>query len=130
MLGVLKRDCRQNLLRLLPVALIRDEHRHFVPDVPEALVVVRDRLGEDQLIRHMHDAAGALIGIDPDADFVHGKLEQMDVDDIAAMLGDFDAVADVKGAAPHDERPGGEVRERVLQRNRHARRHQTEECGE
>src|SRR2546425_8074347 len=49
--GVLEGDPREDLLRLSPVAFERDEHGNFVPDVLEALVVIRDRLGEDLAVR-------------------------------------------------------------------------------
>src|SRR5437016_13624708 len=130
MLVVLEGDGGQNLFCLPPVALIRHEHRHFVPDVLEALVVVRDRLGEDQLIRDMNDAAGALIRVDPDADLVQRKLEQMDVDDIATVFSEFDAIADLERSSPQDERSPREIGQRILEGDREARRGEAEECGE
>src|SRR5260370_140644 len=39
--GVLEGDARENLLRQLPVAFERHEHRHLVPDVTEPAIVVR-----------------------------------------------------------------------------------------
>src|SRR5437867_1337507 len=130
MLGVLEGDRGQNLFCLPPVALIRHEHRHFVPDVLEPFVVVRDRLGEDQLVRDMYDAAGALIRVDPDTNLVQRELEQMDVDDIATVFGDFDAIADLERSPPHDERPPREIGQRILEGDREARRGEAEECGE
>src|SRR2546422_5373709 len=59
---------RSDLLRLPPVALERHHHRYFVPDVPEALVVVGDRIGEDLTVRHVNDAPGRLVRIYPGAD--------------------------------------------------------------
>src|SRR6266545_725301 len=78
----------------------------------------------------MHDAAGALIRVDPDADLVERELEQMDVDDIAPVFGDFDAIADLERSPPDDERPPREIRQRILERNRDPRRGEAEECGE
>ena len=130
MLGVLERDGGENLLRLSPVALVGHQHGYFVPDVLEALVIVRDRLGEHHLVRDVDDATGALIRVHPDADLVQCELEEMHVDDVAPVLGDFDAIADVEGPPPDDERPCRQVGERVLQRNRDTRRDDPEECGE
>src|SRR2546427_3794639 len=130
MLGMLEGDRGQNLLRLFPVALVRHQHRHFIPDVLEALVVVRDGLGEAMLVGDVYDASGALIGVYPDADLIERELEQPDIDDVALVLGDFDAIADLERPPPHDERPPREIRQRILERDGDARRDEAEERGE
>ncbi len=78
----------------------------------------------------MDDAPSTLVRINPHADFVQGELEEANVDDIAFMLGDFDAVADFEGPPPHDERPPREIRQRILERDGDAGRDEAEECGE
>ena len=54
----------------------------------------------------------------------------MHVDDVAPVLGDFDPVAHFEGPAPHEERPSGEIRERIFQRNRDSSRDEAEKRGD
>ena len=81
------------------------------------------------LIRDVHDASRALLRVYPPADLVQRELEQVDVDDVPLVLGDLDAIADLERPAPDDERPPGEVREGVFERDRNACRDEAEERG-
>jgi hypothetical protein len=63
------------------------------------------------------DTPGTLVGIHPVADLVQRELEQVKVDYVTCVGADLDAVADVEGAAPDDERPAGQIRHDVLQRD-------------
>ena len=127
---MLDRDLREDLLRLPPIALEGHEHRHFVPDVFEALVVVRDRLGEDLAVRDVDDPAARLVRVHPDPDLVEGELEQAKVDDVARVGADLHAVPYLEGSAPHDERPASQVGHRILERDRESRPDEAEERRE
>src|SRR3989442_12156314 len=130
LLGVPPDDVEQQLLGLLPIALEGDEHRDLVPDVLEALAVVRDDVRDDLAVGDVDDAAGALVGVHPVADLVQGELEYPDVDHVAGVLADLDAVADREGAPPDDEDPARQIEEDVLEGDRDACRHQAEVGGE
>ena len=54
----------------------------------------------------------------------------MYVDHITLVLGNFDAIAHLERATPHEKRPAGEIRERVFERDRNAGGHDAEERGE
>jgi len=80
-----------------PIALKGDDDGDLVPDELEAFAVIRDDFGEDLTVGDVEDAAGALIGLHPVADFVECELEQPHVDDVARVGADLDAVATLNG---------------------------------
>src|SRR5256886_17493755 len=96
----------------------------------EALVVVRDRLGNHLLVGNVDDAPRALVGAHPHADFIQRDLEQPNIDDVALVLGDFDAIPDLERPPPHNERPPREIRQRILQRDGDTGRHEAKKRGE
>src|SRR5690625_3738219 len=87
------RDVEDLLLRTLPVASKRDRERQFVPYIIEAEGVVVHAIQKNPVIWDMHQAPGALVGVDPAADFHERRMEQPHVDDIALDATHLDPVA-------------------------------------
>ena len=75
----------------------------------------------------MNDASGALFGVDAVADLEDGKLEEADVDDVAAVVAYLHAVAHGKGLADDDEEPTGHVLQKVFEGDGDAGRKEAEE---
>jgi hypothetical protein len=70
---------------------------------------------EDPAVRDVEEAAGALLGVHPlRADLEHHESERADVDDVARVAADLDAVADAERTAQQYEQPACEVRDEVL----------------
>src|SRR3989442_246958 len=124
MLRVLDGDFPEDLLRLSPVALERHDHRHLVPDVAEALVVVGDWIGEDLAVRDMNDAPARLVRLHPRADLVERELEQAEIDHISRVGADLHPLPHLEGTTPNDEGPAGDVRDRLFELDRQPCRHQ------
>src|SRR5207247_10796602 len=78
--GVARHDLEQQLFRFLPFAFERDQDGYLVPDVFEALTVVRYDVGQHFAVGDVDDAAGALVGVHPVTDLVQGELEHPHVD--------------------------------------------------
>lgn len=74
----------------------------------------------------MDDAPGALVGGHPVPDLHQRELKDPHVDHIARVFADLDPIAHLEGFAPEDERPTGEIHDRVAQRDREAGREQAE----
>src|SRR5947199_8083034 len=106
-------DLPEDLLRFSPVALEGHHHRHLAPDVAESLVVVGDGIGENLAVRDVDDPPARLVRLYPRADLVEGELEQAQVDDVAGMRPDLDAVPHFEGATPDDVRAADEGRVRL-----------------
>src|SRR5437879_9560629 len=130
MLRVLDGDLYEDLLRLSPVALERHDHRHLVPDVAEALVVVGDGIGEDLAIRDVDDPPARLVRLHPRADLIERELEQAEIDHIPRVGADLHPVPYLEGTTPNDEGPPGEIRQGLLERDGEAGRAQPEESQE
>ena len=94
------RNAVEDLFRLPPIALERDEHGYLVPDVLEAATVIRQDLAQHLAVGYVNDPAGAPFGVDPVADLHEGELEDADVDDVARVLPDLDAVARLQSLEP------------------------------
>ncbi len=75
------------------------------------------RLLEDERVGDVDDPAGALVGVDPVADFHQDEFEQVDVDHVPGLLADLDSVAEAEGLSPDDENPAEEIAERVFERD-------------
>ena len=84
--AVTVKHLEQDLTRTLPIAVEGEAHPDLVPDIPEALIIVGLRGGEDAAVGDVDDAACALLGVDAVADLEDGELEEADVDDVAAVV--------------------------------------------
>ena len=78
----------------------------------------------------MNDPPGRLVRVHPGADLVEGELEQAQVDDVPRVGTDLHAVPHFERAAPEDECPPGQVRNRVLEGDRQPRRDEAEDRRE
>ena len=70
---------------------------------------------EDAAFGHVEQAAGALLRIDPVADFEKCELEETQVDDVALVFADLYAIPGGERTTPEDEKPAGEIGEWILE---------------
>jgi hypothetical protein len=117
----------ERLFRLLPVALEGHQHGELVPDVLEALAVIRQHFGENLPVGNVDHPAGALIGVDPVADLHQTELEDPDIDDVTPVIPDLDSIAYLEGPPPQNEPPSGEIHDEVLEGDRQTSRDQPQE---
>ena len=124
--AVTVKHLEQDLTRTLPIAVEGEAHPDLVPDIPEALIIVGLRHGEDAAVGDVDDAACALLGVNAVADLEDGELEEADVDDVAAVVANLHAVAHGEGLANDDEEPSGHVLQEVFEGDGDAGREESE----
>ena len=101
-----------------------------MPDVWEALTVIGQRIGKDQMVRHMNDSPGTLFGIHPVANFNQTKFEDPDIDDVSPVITDLNPVSYHKRPSPEQEQPTRQTGNQVFQSNSQTGGDQSEKCGD
>ena len=118
MLRVGVREFLEYAFGVAPVALEGHDDGYFVPDVLEALAVIRRRFAEHLPVGHVDDPSSALVGVHPVANLHQGELEQPQVDYVPCVVADLNAVAHLKGLAPENKQPASNIDDGILERDR------------
>src|SRR3954469_4484624 len=91
-LRVLASHIFQDVGKRLHVTRIGDWNTNFIPDVTESASVVEDWRAKDLSVCELDGASAVLIATDPVADLHHARIEEPDIDHVAAQFVDLDPV--------------------------------------
>jgi hypothetical protein len=129
MFSMLVCNIHEYALGFSPVTFKGHKDSDFVPDVLEALTVVRQHVTYDHSVGDIDNASSALIGLDPITDLHETELKNANVDHVTSKLSDLNTVTDGERASPHNEDPSHQPGDEILQCYGETSSDQTEECG-